>query len=132
MNRVEQRYHNKQIKAFVSADEVMIVLLRPSARTETAAGGRKEGPLVPLPAQKFRLTPFKRRLTHSTVSSEEGDVVNNSYILTTDDVNADIQKRDRFVLNGGNYEVMAVQPERTIKTQADVTYHGGGDPWQTT
>jgi hypothetical protein len=125
MSRVETLVQRRQTTAYLNAEPRDVVLLR-SDLQDDGAGGKIESQPVPLAPQVFRLVPFKRRLTHTQSTITEGTVTVSSYALVGR-WDADVQKGDEFVLDGGRYRVESVEPGRDYRTLADVTYRGADE-----
>jgi hypothetical protein len=124
-SKAELLMQRRQTLAYLKANPAEIVLMRQTP-VKTAAGGRKKGASVALDPQMFRLEPFKRRLSHTQSQIVEGTVTLTSYVLVGR-WDADVQRGDEFVYGGGRYKVESVEPERSFRTAADVTYTGVAD-----
>lgn len=114
---VELLAQRRQVLAFIKAQPLLIRLLRP-AMTDTAAGGRIEGDPVELDWQRFRLVPFKRRLTRQTVDTQDGDIPLTEYVLVGAH-NADVQTDDYFEYQGRTWRVVGVEPKLMDDARAD-------------
>lgn len=121
-NQAELLFHRRQTAAYLRAESVDIALERRVWET-TDTGGRKVASTSTLPPQRFRLVPFKRRLTHVVVNTPDGKVTDSSFQMVGSHT-ADIQKEDRFQLDGGWYEIESVEPNREFRTLCDVRYRG--------
>lgn len=120
------RAERLQILAFIQADPSVITLKR-RPKSKTGAGGYTFGDPVDVPPQTFRLVPFKRRLTHGTVAGGaggEGNVVSLPYVLVGK-FDADVEPDDYFDYNGLRYEVLSLEPNRRIRTAAELIDKGG-------
>lgn len=106
--------------AFIAADSRSIVLSR-STITANNSGGYKRGTPVPLAAQTMRLIPSQdgsiERLT------ADGVAVSPSYMLMGR-WDADLQRWDRFMLDGTEYEVVFVNQNTQYETKGEVAYLG--------
>lgn len=126
-NRVETLVQRRQTAAYLAAEPQRIALERPTPAVKTPSGGKAKVPPTKLPDQTFRLVPFKRRVTHTQSNITEGTVTVTSYVLVGR-WDADVQRDDEFVVDEGGrlhrYKVEAVEPGRSFRTLADVTYRG--------
>lgn len=121
-NPVELRAKRRNMAAYLEADHTPIVLSRPKL-TKTPAGGMVKGPYTALPSQKFRFYPLVRRLGDLTRDTPDGNINRRQWVLVGLHT-ADVQAGDRFILNGGQYEVDSVGDEAQDRKEANVTYHG--------
>lgn len=115
----------RQLLEFINADPADIVIKR-RPKVKSTAGGYTLGAEVALPSQRFRLVPFKRRLTHGTTAgggAGEGRVASLPYVLVGR-YDADVQPEDYFDYNGLRYEVLSLEPNRTIRTAAELIEKG--------
>lgn len=115
----------RQLLAFIQADPAVISLKR-RAKVPTAAGGHTLGAEVTIAPQTFRLVQFKRRLTHGTVVGQgggEGRVSSLPYVLVGR-YDADVQAGDYFDYGGLRYEVVALAPDREVRTAAELVEKG--------
>lgn len=107
----------KVMAAFIRADSRSIVLRRPSHEKTDTGGFRKSG-FVPLPAQDFRLVPYKRRLTDMVRNMQNGEIPNLLYVLVGFH-NADVQRNDEFELDGAYYRVQGLEPHTAVEEYTD-------------
>lgn len=117
MNRVELIVRRRLLKAFIDAQPVDITLVR-RVRVETPAGGWTLEEPAEVPPQRFRLVPFKRRLTHQTEDNQDGSFPRLPYVLVGN-WNADVQREDEFDMNGHRYRVVDLEPNSHDRTQND-------------
>lgn len=117
MGNVELLAMRRQVLAFINAQPLLLRLQRPTM-TDTAAGGRIEGDPVQLPWQRFRLVPFKRRLTRQTVDTQNGDIPLTEYVLVGAH-NADVQTDDFFEYQGRIWRVVGVEPKTLDNARSD-------------
>lgn len=109
MDQVEQLMMRRSVGAFIGADEVSITISRPQ-KVDAGNGGWVEGSPTVLPAQLFRLVPFKRRLTHQEANTQDGPIPVLPYVLVgRPDVN--VQRDDEFTFNGRQCKVVGVEPK---------------------
>lgn len=118
----------QNMKEFIKADPISIVLTRPTL-THTAAGGYIKGAPATITRQQFRLVPFKRRLSNQQITTEMGNVALLDYVLVGY-WNADIRRDDEFEYNGDNYRVVSIEPKADDRTKTDrvvvqIEIHGG-------
>lgn len=118
----------QNLKEFIKADPISLVLMRPTL-TKTAAGGYIKGASTPITRQTFRLVPFKRRLSESQVTSQMGNTQLLNYVLVGY-WNANIRRDDEFEYNGDNYRVVSIEPKaddrsKTDRVVVELEIHGG-------
>ena len=124
-NPTETRMHRRLLAAFLDADPVAIELQRPNL-VHTAGGGLVKGESVTLPAQQFRLVPFKKRLTQQTRDTPDGNIINLPYVLLGEH-DADVQPGDYFEYENQMYDVISIEPNTAYRVAANVTYRGDSD-----
>lgn len=106
------------MKEFILADGHQIVLQRPTFHT-SATGGYVKGTFTPImPAQWFRLVPYRRRLTDLVTPQADGQVPTIPYTLVGL-YNSNIQPMDEFTLNGAYYRVQGLEPGTNYRTTTD-------------
>lgn len=112
MNPIELKMRHKNVKAFIDADNIELVLVRPAEPEKTLAGGWvTDSSPEPLPSQVARIVHNTRRYKNGLVNAEAGDIPNTDYLLIcTNDV--DIQVNDTFVWRGDNYRITGIHPWR--------------------
>jgi hypothetical protein len=123
MNRSELVMRRRNVRAFVDADPVDVVLMRPSAKVRTSAGGWVEGEPLPLPPQRGRIVQAKRRFASPLVNTEAGEVTELPYILLGF-WDMDVEKGDYFDWNNARWEVKSISDDREERTVVAVEYHG--------
>lgn len=128
-NPLELKVKRRLLQKYLEDEHEMIVLKRQTI-VDTPARGKKRGPVVDLPEQMFRLYPQVRRMSEETRDTPDGDIANVHWIMIGL-WDADVKKADRFVWNGGKYDVKSVNPKREDRTAAMVIYRGEADdePW---
>jgi hypothetical protein len=117
MDQTMVKQLRKVMAAFIEADAYSIELHRPTF-SETATGGYVKGNYLTLPAQRFRLVPYKRRLTDLTTPTADGEVPTLPYVLVGV-YNTDIQRMDEFFLNGAFYRVQGIEPHTNDRVHTD-------------
>lgn len=117
MNAVQLKMQRRVLMEYIDTDPVWISFRR-YPRVDDDAGGWRKGPVQNVPAQKFRLVPYKRRLTNLTDHTADGDIPNVQYSLVgTPDT--DVQRWDEFTYNGAEYKVMGIEPKTQIRIISD-------------
>lgn len=107
--------------AFIAADPNNTVLMR-QARTANGSGGWVLGPPVALPSQVTRLIPLQSGATER--HSQDGKLVQPTYALLAE-WDADMQRGDKFTLNGRRYEVVFINENQSYELKGEVIYLGG-------
>jgi hypothetical protein len=125
----------RQIAAIIRSDSVDVVLMR-RPKIPTPDNSYKWGPAVPVykastpdnpnQPQKGALIPFKRRLVDMLINTELGEVEKVPYTLVLPH-DADIQRDDRFTLEGKEWVVRWIDIKHQVRITAGVDYLGG-DP----
>jgi hypothetical protein len=124
----ELRVKRKLMAEYIRRDHVEIVLKRPNL-IRSAAGGLIQDPNNPfttLDPQKFKFYPFIRRMTKNTMDTPDGEIQNVRYVIVGL-YTADVKMGDRFIMDGGQYEVVSLDPHVEDRIAANVTYHGKAD-----
>lgn len=118
------KQERKLLVAFINSDPADIKLKR-REKIPSPSGGHTLGPPTTLPTQRFRLVPFKRRLTHMAASGQggEGAVTSLPYVLVGKH-DADVKRGDYFDHKGLRYEVGELEPNRRVRTAAEITEKG--------
>lgn len=124
-NRTETRMQRRLLRKYIDAEPVDVELLRP-VLVETTAGGLRKDPPVRLPPQRVRLVPFKRRLVRITRDTPDGDIINLEYVLIGPH-DLDVKVGDHFHADGGKYDVISIEPNRSFRTAVNITYRGPSD-----
>lgn len=125
MNPTELIFRRRNVKAFIEADPVDVSFVRVS-RVRTPAGGWTEATLPPLPPQRARIVPAKRRYGGQQVNTEAGQVDLYPYqLLGFHDM--DIAEDDTFSVNGQDYQVKTIEADREERTVAAINYYGAKD-----
>lgn len=115
------------VREFIKADPVKLVLSRKSDPVKTAAGGFVSGEaLPPLDPQTFRIVQNKRRYTAGIVNSEMGDIPHTDYLLIGGH-RSDAQVDDTFMWRGENYRITGVHEQRTESFLASIDLLGPGN-----
>lgn len=121
-NRTEVRVQRRLTKELIKAETAEISLVRPTL-TKTAGGGLKKDFDTNLPVQRFRLVPFKKRLTQMTRDTPDGNIINLAYVLIGEH-DADVKPGDYFEWEGGMYDVISIEPNVSYRVAANITYRG--------
>lgn len=101
----------KVMGEFIRADGRPIVLMRPTF-SRTPTGGYVKGSFEALPAQVFRLVPYKRRLTDLTTAKADGEVPTLPYVLVGA-FDSNVERMDEFSLDGVYYRIKGLEPHTT-------------------
>lgn len=129
MNPVERLVQRRQVHGLVEGHPVELDLLR-RPKSTTANGGWTYGnpvSVIPGETQRFRLTPFKRRIGPGETQSPDGPIADNQFLLIADTTSAgaaNVLKGDTFLYEGDWYEVERVHPRTEIRTVAVVDWKG--------
>lgn len=130
-NPIENLVQRRLLRAFLDAERVEVVILRPTL-TKTAGGGLRKDTPVKIPIQVFRLVPFKKRLTAMTRDTPDGNIINLPYVLLGYP-DADVRAGDYFEVGDGvsiapgMYDVISIEPNRSYRTAVNVTFRGKND-----
>lgn len=123
MKATELRAQRRQTTAYINGDLVMITLKR-SERTTTAAGGSKLGTAEDLAPQAFHM-PTPMTSPNSQVSqTQEGPMERGDWRLVGF-WDTDIKKHDTFELNNRWYEVVAILATTEYETIAGLKERDG-------
>lgn len=106
---------------FIRADERQLSLIR-SGKVPNGAGGYKTVETT-LPPQGFRLIPLQDSTGESSRTTADGKQVTPSYMLQGRH-DADLQRFDRFVIEGRKYEVFFILENRQYQVKGEVAYLG--------
>lgn len=121
-NPTEVRIQRRLILAHIKAKPVELILFRPVIE-KTPAGGLKKGAGTPQPKILGRLIPFKNKLTAFTRDTPDGNIINLAYVLVSS-WDADIKPGDYFQHEMAWYDVLSIEPDRSYRTAANITYRG--------
>lgn len=119
----EVNIHRRNIEAFIRAEPINVVLLRPQF-VETAAGGKVATTDLALPVQVFRRTPFKRRLVNDWNLSLLGEEVKTADWVLHGKHDADIKVDDYFEDRDHRYTVIWVNDHDMYRTAAGLKVRG--------
>jgi hypothetical protein len=109
----------RNTRAFIDADPVTVVFLRP-VKEETPAGGIKSGPPLELPPQRARLVPLSGNVwDRSKQKVDEGNIPDVTFQLIGMP-GFDVRKGDEFLVAGDEWKVTHVSPERTVRVSAGI------------
>lgn len=114
------RIHD-QLTEFLVDENPRDIVLNRFVKERTSAGGFRLVPSATLAPQKGRLVQGNRQLVDRTLPG--GKVVSPDATIVFDK-DADVQRHDKCVIDGDDYEVVFVK-ELPWSTQAEVTRHGG-------
>lgn len=125
-NRVELILRRRLCKVFIAADYVMVSFRR-MAKIKTPAGSWTEIPVdPPLPPQKVRIIPSKRRYGTPFENTEAGRITSWPYLMMGPH-DMDIAEEDVFEWNGATYVVKSIEPRREERTIAAIDFRGVPD-----
>lgn len=124
--RLSERIMRRRIvRQYIAEDPVDVAFVR-QQKVTTPAGGWKLEDQPPLPPQRARIIPAKRRYGNATVNTESGQILDWPYILVGyHDMN--IEPNDKFTWQGHHYQVKSIEPDREERTQAAIDFYGGPD-----
>lgn len=120
ISSAELAIQRKQTAAFIASDSVAVVLERPVFVSD-GAGGHTRGVPTLLPSQTMRLIPLQDGTTAQL--NADGEMIEPSYMLMGR-WDANIERWDRFMLEGHEYEVLSVNQNRQYECKAEVSYRG--------
>lgn len=123
MNPTEMVMRRKNVREFINADPVEIVLERRPPATITAAGGTVASKPVPLKPQTVRIVLNKRRFNNGIVNSEAGDIPHTDYLLIGSH-KLDVEDEDMFTWRGNFYKVTGKFDHRTESTLCSIDILG--------
>ena len=117
----------KNMREFIKADPVQLVLYRPQI-TETDTGGYIVGASIDMPPQQFRLVPYKRRITIFTAQTADGDLPTVPWVLVGEP-HVNIRRDDTFTYQDDQYKVISVEPKMqdptlTDRVVAEIMFYG--------
>jgi len=104
MNASELRMRRRNVKAFIKADPVEIVISRPQPPTKTPAGGMLPSAPRDMPSQEARIVLNKRRYFNGIIDTEAGDIPHTDYLLVAEHTK-DFQVDDQFVWLDEHYRI---------------------------
>lgn len=107
----------KVMAAFIDADGRDVILHRPQF-TETSTGGYSKGHYLDIAVQRFRLVPYRRRLTDLTTPQADGEIPTLPYVLVGN-YNCNLQRMDEFTLDGVFYRVQGIEPGTNDRVSTD-------------
>lgn len=116
---------------YIRRDHVMISLVRTNF-VRSPAGGLipdPDDPETTLDPQAFKFYPFIRRMTKNTMDTPDGEIQNVRYVLVGL-YDSDMKMGDKFIYDGGQYELVSMDPHAEDRRAANVTYHGKADDTQ--
>lgn len=122
MNPVELLLRRRQVRELVRRDSVDVVLRR-QEKIRTPAGGYTKGPVVSLTPQRVAIWPFRRRVSTFLVNSVAGDIPELACSLVGAP-DLDVRRGDLFTHEGQEYEIIQIEPDRSIRTSCQANYYG--------
>lgn len=124
MNPIELAMRRRNVTAFMDADPIDIQLVR-EVKTRIA-GGWTLSTLPPLPPQRIRLVPSKRRYADVHVNTEAGPIDLWPYQLLGDH-DMDIQEGDTFTVGAMHFQVRSLEYDNEERVVAACAYFGAED-----
>lgn len=121
--RAELLMRRRIVREFIRVDYARVSLVRPGAKTKTAAGAWTQGTPTTLSPQLVRLIPAKRRYNSALVNTEAGDIEKWPYSMIGA-WNLDVAEGDTFTHNGQGYKVMTIEPDREERTLVALDFFG--------
>jgi hypothetical protein len=105
---------------FIAADSLDVVLMR-SSYTDDGEGGSVRGVAAARTVQTMRLIPLQDGAAEQLTSN--GTQVSPTYMLLGV-YDADMERWDRFTVDGREYEVVSINQNRQYETKGEVAYLG--------
>lgn len=114
MNHAELVMRRKNVREFINADSISLVIVRKTdpARNPLTGGMLPGTDQDPLPPQTARIVQNKRRYNKGIVNSEAGEIPHTDYLLLGNH-DLDVEVNDTFVWLGINYQVTGIFESRT-------------------
>jgi hypothetical protein len=121
MNHAELIMRRKNVREFINADQIELVLTRePEPVKNTQTGGYVPGDAIPpLSPQIARVVQNRRRYNNGIVNSEAGDIPDTDYLLLGN-YNLDVEVDDTFYWQGNKYKVTGIHDLRTESTLCSI------------
>lgn len=123
MNPVELLMRRRNVRAFIKADPVNIVVLRQGPSVKTPAGGYIKGTIQTLDSQEGRIVLNKRRFNPGVINSEAGDITETDYLLIGQHT-FDLEVGDVFHWLGQQYKVIGIHLNRQESLLASIDLLG--------
>lgn len=125
MNYAELIMRRKNVREFINADPIELVITRePEPTKNTQTGGYVRGVTIPpLGPQTARVVPNRRRYNNGIVNSEAGDIPDTDYLLLGNH-DLDVEVDDTFFWQGNKYKVTGIHELRTESTLCSIDLDG--------
>ena len=123
MNRAELVMRRRNIRVFIKADPVEIVLWRSGSPTPSPAGGLVASAPEPLTSQEGRIVLNKRRYTNGLVNAEAGEIPHTDYLLIME-YTRDVAEDDEFDWKGDHYKVTGIYSNRSESHLCSIDFLG--------
>ena len=124
MNRTELIMRRRNVRAFIEADPIDLVLTRQAEPEKTAAGGYVQGMVPdPLESQLARVIQNKRRFNNGIVNAEAGEIPHTDYLLLGMHT-LDVEEEDWFMWQDRKYKVTGIHKLRTESTLCSIDLLG--------
>lgn len=124
MNQYELVMRRRNVRAFIAADPISLVIERPGEPTKNpATGGYVPSPGTTLQAQTARIVQNKRRYNNGIVNSEAGDIPHTDYLLIGMHT-LNVEVNDAFIWQGEYYKVTGIHEARDESTLCSIDLLG--------
>lgn len=123
MNLAELVMRRRNVRAFIKADPVNIIVSRSQGKEKTAAGGWVSKPNIDLPSQEARIVLNKRRYNPGVINSEAGQIVETDYLLIAE-YTRDFKVDDTFVWLDNHYVIIGIHTNRQESILASINLMG--------
>lgn len=128
MNPTELLMRRRNVRAFINADPVDVVIHRRGAPVRTPAGGLvASGTRTPLAPQRVRIVQNIRRFNPGLINTEAG-AINDFDFLVIAVHTTDIEENDEFQTDGKWWHVTGIHPTREESIVAMIKFRGEGNP----
>ena len=124
MNTTEMIFRRRNVKAFIDADPISLVVTRQSSPVKNLeTGGYINSVPSALPSQVARIVQNRRRYTPGIQNVEAGDIPHTDYLLVGGH-SLDLQKDDTFTWAGDVYRIVGIHKARTESVLAAIELLG--------
>lgn len=125
MNWVELVMRRKNVREFINADPIDLVLTRSQPSIPNGVGGFTKAPGEPttLNPQVARIVQNRRRFNNGIVNAEAGDIPHTDYLLIGMHT-LDVEVDDTFIWLDEHYKVTGIFTKRTESTLCSIDLRG--------
>lgn len=123
MNKTELAMRRRNVRAFIQADPVELILSRPGVVIKSAVGGTTRSAPEDLPSQQFRIVQNVRRYTDGLVNAEAGDIPRTKYLMIGEHTR-DVEEDDHFWWLDEHYKVTGIFGPRQESLLIALEYYG--------